>query len=156
MTHNLEDKWVVWSHYSHDINWSLSSYAPVMTVTCVEELVQLMNTIPEKIMTSSMLFFMREGVTPMWEDTRNRSGGCFSYKVGVEDVKRCWSNSCYAAAGETLGNETFSSKVTGVSVSPKKGFCVLKIWMTDSSHQAVSAITLKDLNPVGCIFKRHQ
>lgn len=153
--HELNDKWVVWSHYSHDINWNLSSYTPLMTVSCVEELVQLMNHFPEKVVTSSMLFFMREGVTPMWEDARNRSGGCFSYKVGTSDVKRCFARSCYGAAGETIGDATFSAKVTGVSVSPKKGFSVLKIWMGNDAFKSVSSIQLEDLDPTGCIFKRH-
>jgi Eukaryotic initiation factor 4E len=151
----LQDKWVVWSHYSHDINWSLSSYEPIMEVASVDELVALLTAFPEKVITSSMLFFMRKGVTPMWEDARNRSGGCFSYKVSTADVKHCWTQSCYAAAGESIGNEAFSEKVNGISVSPKKGFSVLKIWMANDAFQSPSSITLKELDATGCIFKRH-
>jgi len=153
--HELHDKWVVWSHYSHDINWSLSSYTPLITVTCVEELVQLLKTLPEKVVTTSMIFFMREGVTPMWEDARNRAGGCFSYKVSTADVKTTFTQACLGAAGETIGDEAFSAKVTGISVSPKKGFSVLKVWMANDAFQSVSSIKLKELDPVGCIFKRH-
>jgi hypothetical protein len=153
--HLLTDKWVVWSHYSHDINWSLSTYTQIMTVPSAEELCLLMSSLPEKLVTSSMLFFMREGVTPMWEDVRNRFGGCFSYKIGTGDVKRCFTQACFSAAGETLGDAAFSAKVTGISVSPKKGFSVLKIWMTGDAFQNVASITLKDLDPTGCIFKKH-
>ena len=28
-----------------------------------------------------MLFLMRDGIQPIWEDEKNRNGGCFSYKI---------------------------------------------------------------------------
>ena len=33
-----------------------------------------------------MLFVMRNGINPMWEDPKNKDGGCFSYKISNKNV----------------------------------------------------------------------
>ena len=37
-----------------------------------------------------MLFIMKTGITPMWEDPKNREGGCFSYKITNKFVVDVW------------------------------------------------------------------
>ena len=43
--------------------------------------------------------------------------------------------------------------ITGISISPKKNFCILKVWLSSCAHQDASKITY--LKPNGCIFKKH-
>ena len=79
--HPLTDKWVLWAHLPHDIDWSVNSYKKIFTLTTVEETIAIMETIPEILVKNCMLFLMKEGIKPTWEDPRNRDGGCFSYKI---------------------------------------------------------------------------
>ena len=54
-------------------------------------------------------------------------------------------------------NVNFVNCVTGITISPKKNFCIIKIWMSDCNNQNPSIVTtdVKGLLPQGCIFKKH-
>lgn len=151
--HSLSEKWIVWSHLPQDINWSIDSYTPIMTITTVEELITLMQTLPDKIISSCMLFLMKEHVKPIWEDVRNKDGGCFSYKIN-DKIADVWKNVSYSIAGQTASKDVMLNRhISGISISPKKNFCILKIWMDSCEYKDPSKIVI--LNPSGCIFKKH-
>jgi hypothetical protein len=105
-----------------------------------------------------MLFFMRDGIKPTWEDPKNRNGGCFSYKISEKNVFDSWKQLSFTVAGNSVSNQlNFVNKVTGITISPKKKFCIIKIWMNDCSNQNPAIITneIKEISPLGCLFKKH-
>ena len=105
-----------------------------------------------------MLFMMREGIRPTWEDPKNRNGGCFSYKVLNKNVSKVWKELTYVTVGSSISkNMNFVNCVTGITISPKKNFCIIKIWMTDCNNQNPSIVTheLSGLSHQGCLFKKH-
>ena len=151
--HELSEKWVLWAHLPHDTDWSMNSYIPIMTVTYVEEIITLIHTLPESLLTTCMFFFMKEHVNPVWEDSANKQGGCFSYKI-TQSCFDCWRDVSYSMVGKTLSKDkVFQESITGISISPKKNFCILKVWMSSCSFQDASKITVLKHN--GCIFKKH-
>jgi len=155
MAHKLRTTWQLWAHLPHDTNWGLDSYVNVMTAKHAEDLTSLKHTVPEKLVSSCMLFFMREAIDPIWEHPSNRDGGCFSYKISNKIVADTWWELCMLVAGESISTDSALTKaITGVSVSPKKGFCVVKIWMANLNHQNASKIECSMKAP-GCLFKRH-
>jgi hypothetical protein len=105
-----------------------------------------------------MLFVMREGITPMWEDSRNRNGGCFSYKVLNKHVPEVWKNLFYLLCGEALCEDIDDMKhMNGITISPKKNFCIIKIWLDISELQDPNVIiNINNLSKQGCLFKRHE
>ena len=76
--HQLSDKWTLWAHLPHDTDWSMKSYIQIFTFNTIEETIALTKILPEKMIKNCMLFIMREGIHPLWEDPKNRNGGCFS------------------------------------------------------------------------------
>jgi hypothetical protein len=105
-----------------------------------------------------MLFMMREGIKPTWEDPKNRNGGCFSYKVSNKNVYKVSKELSYVVVGNTISKQlSYVNCVNGITISPKKNFCIIKIWMSDCSNQNPSVVTtdLKGLSPQGCLFKKH-
>ena len=156
--HPLSDKWCIWAHLPQDADWSLESYHPIMTVDTVEMATALMNKIPPNIIEKCMLFIMRQGIKPTWEDIRNRNGGSFSYKIGESHVNAVWRNLYAVLLGGTISkaNAAFTRDVTGITISPKKNFCIVKIWMTNCAHQDPSVVNPECCLPLaGCIFKKH-
>ena len=156
--HNLSDKWTLWAHLPHDVDWSIKSYKKISTFTTVEETITVTETLPSILVENCMLFLMREGITPIWEDPKNRNGGCFSYKISNKNVYSVWKELSYVVAGGTISKQlNFVNNVTGITISPKKNFCIIKIWMSDCSNQNPSVITneIKNLVPQGCLFKKH-
>ena len=156
--HPLLFKCVLWGHLPHEIDWSIKSYNNIITVRYVEELITLLHVLPDQLITNCMTFFMEDGILPMWEDPSNRQGGCFSYKIPNKHVCGVWKNLCYALAGGTLTQDKkFNSSVNGITISPKKSFCIVKIWMKSCDHQDPSKIIpIPNLTQTGCLFKKHQ
>ena len=58
-----------------------------------------------------MLFMMRKGINPTWEDPANCQGGCFSYKVTNKNVSQVWKKLSYLLVGETLTNNHRVGKI---------------------------------------------
>ena len=156
--HKLYDNWTLWAHLPHDIDWSLSSYKKIMTFGTIEDTLALYQHLPNQMIKNCMLFLMRKGVHPTWEDKRNRNGGSFSYKISNKDVIPTWKQLSYTLVGETLStNKTLMKDITGITISPKKNFCIIKIWVSNCKSQNPSHIsTIAGISSHGCIFKRHQ
>lgn len=156
--HQLYDKWTLYAHLPHDTDWSIDSYKCLMTIQTIEEGIALIETLPEVMIKNCMLFLMRKNIKPIWEDEKNRKGGCFSYKVSNKNVFRAWKNLCYLMFGETISkNNDFLSCVNGITISPKKNFCIIKIWMKNCTNQNVSYIeNVGGLDKHGVLFKKHK
>jgi len=156
--HILKDKWNLWAHLPQDPDWTVKSYKKICKFTTVEEVIAITDSLPVDLVKNCMLFIMRDGIKPMWEDPRNRNGGCFSYKVSNKNVFEVWRDLTYVLVGESIStNNNFINGVTGITISPKKNFCIIKIWMTNCENQNPFIITneIKNLIPQGCLFKKH-
>ena len=156
--HPLSNNWTLWAHLPHNTDWTLKSYIPISTFKNVEETIGVTETLPPVLVENCMLFIMREGVKPIWEDPNNRNGGSFSYKVSNKNVYKVWKDLTYVLVGGTISKQSkFVNCVTGITISPKKSFCIIKIWMADCNNQNPEIVTtdVKGLLPQGCLFKKH-
>ena len=155
--YKLYDKWTLWAHLPHDTNWTFESYIRILTFDTAEAMIMLLETIPEEMTTNCMLFIMREGIKPMWEDPKNKKGGCFSYKINNKNVSSVWKNLSYSLVGESLTEDVnVRPCINGITISPKKNFCIVKIWLANCNYQnpAVIADNL-GISSMGCLFKTH-
>ena len=154
----LSDSWTLWAHLPHDTNWDVNSYSKISTVTTLEEIIALTEKLPSKLIENCMLFLMKTGINPTWEDKRNSKGGCFSFKVVNKHVVNVWNTLLQIITGETISsNNDFIKKVNGITISPKKAFCILKIWMSDVEYQNPKLIIpIEGLAMHGCLFKKHK
>lgn len=155
----LDDTWVLWAHLPHDTNWLLESYKKISSINYVEECIELYKNIPDEIILKCMLFIMREGINPLWEDENNIKGGCFSYKVLDIDIVNTWKKLNYMTLGETLTkDENLSKYINGISISPKKNFSIIKVWLKTSEYESPDIIN--DIEPYiisnCCMFKKHE
>jgi hypothetical protein len=114
------------------VDWSLQSYIRIASLNSPKSFGKVMNILKEKI-HSGMFFLMREHVFPCWDDDNNRKGGCLSIKVLKQDMKEFWEMLCIRLLGETLlipeYQTTHWDNINGISTSPKKHFCIIKIWL---------------------------
>ena len=155
--HKLSDKWTLWAHLPHDTNWSASSYKKIYEFDTAEQAIALIEMLPPKLVMNCMLFLMRTGIVPMWEDPQNRNGGCFSYKVANKEVNQAWKQLSYVTVGETIStNLNVIPHVNGITISPKKNFCIIKIWMANCNFQNAGVVReLEGITAHGCLFKKH-
>lgn len=157
-THPLLGKWNMYYHLPHDKSWDLGSYKSVQHgLSSVEDILAMNRSMSDQVIKYCMLFVMRDGITPMWEDPKNRKGGCFSYKIINKQVPNVWKALFCALCGETLCvDPKFNALINGITISPKKSFCIVKIWLSDCSVQDSNIITsIPNLSKQGCLFREH-
>ncbi len=103
-----------------------------------------------------MLFLMRNGIHPTWEDSNNINGGSFSYKINNKFVPDTWKLLFYSSIGESISkNNEFLKCVNGITISTKKNFCIIKIWMSSCKNQNSELISIEGLSNQSCLFKKH-
>ena len=155
---NLSQSWKLWFHSPSNPDWSVESYGEILTI----DNVQLCKTICEKhltenLITSCMFFVMKNDIKPVWEDENNKNGGCFSFKLQNKIVHNSWNMLIFKVLGETLfADHDIQSHVNGLSISPKKYFCIIKIWMKDCDHTDISELNCPEIPMESCMFKKHQ
>ena len=158
ITHKLNNRWNLWAHLPQDSDWSVKSYKLIYNLKTLEDAIVMTETTPDPLIKACMLFVMKDGIAPMWEDPKNRNGGCFSYKVSNKNVCEVWRELNYVLVGDTISsNSSFVNCVTGITISPKKNFCIIKVWMSNCDYQNPATVTsdVKGLIPQGCLFKKH-
>ena len=157
MHHELSDKWVLWAHLPHDTSWTLESYKKILGFNALEDIIALNQHISDSVIKNCMLFLMKNDVTPLWEDDKNIKGGCFSFKVNNNNVVSAWKRIVYCIVGNTITlDTTLLSNITGITISPKKSFCIIKIWTTNCTHQNPRILSPSiGLRFEGCLFKKH-
>lgn len=131
----LNDVWNVYFHDPMDHNWTTCSYIRLTSIGDVQEFWSNMNHMKDQV-SKGMFFVMREYVFPCWDDTNNINGGCLSIKILKEHVPEFWQELVIRMLGETLLKDNYRQHwnlVNGASVSPKKHFCIIKIWLKDGS-----------------------
>ena len=156
--HPIKCGWMLWAHLPQDSNWALDSYKRVSRLESIEETISIIETLPEPLVNNCMLFVMRDGIAPMWEDPKNRDGGNFSYKISNKIVIETWRDLSYMLVGESLSsNNDIANSVTGISISPKKNFCIIKIWFNNCKNQNPALITsdIPGITSQGVLFNKH-
>ena len=85
-TFHLEDKiptgsWCLYYHNPADTKWTPDSYQMISTVKTWGEFFAVMKAMEDISVQQGMLFWMREGVPPLYENHANIKGGCYSLRV---------------------------------------------------------------------------
>lgn len=156
--HPLNDKWVLWFHDPNDTNWDFSSYINIYDINSIETFWDVFNNINKSNVENGMFFIMREGIKPLWEDEKNKEGGCWSFKILKKNIFDSWLDVCVNCVNETLvKNIDDASIITGISISPKKSFCIIKIWNNNKNKNSKDLINdnLLNLNLKESLYKAH-
>jgi hypothetical protein len=135
--HLLNDTWTMYFHEPSDSDWTMASYIRLDQISSIEDFWKVHEGM-QKYISKGMFFLMREHVFPCWDDSSNIDGGCISIKVLKEDIGAFWQEIVAKLVGESLMVEDASSDawshVNGISTSPKRFFCICKIWLKDSAY----------------------
>jgi len=145
MHRKLNAPWSLYYHSPASSDWTLESYTKVATVDTVETFCTLVELVEQQVvhLHLGMFFLMRDTIMPTWEDPNNRKGGCWSYKVPMHEVNAIWRQLAVRLVGEELS--TPSLVLNGISMSPKRGFCIVKVWNRSSSEKDKGQLCVSDM-----------
>ena len=125
----FNDSWTVYAHSPNDVDWTHKSYRVLGVLSSVDDFWTMWNSI-KPFADRVMLFCMREHVFPAWDDPECIDGCIVSYVVPVQEAAEAMCALISRALGEILYKHSVEwSMVNGVSIGPKKGICVLRVWM---------------------------
>ena len=164
--HPLNSTWVIWYHNPSDNNWETSSYKKLYEFNTLEDFFTFQNTWKNNLprLNLSMMFMMKkldnyEYIYPMWEDTNNQPGGCWSFKVPSLNIDNVWLQLCFHVITENTSHcPNVNDSINGISFSPKKGFCIVKIWNSTTDIKEADELNEsmdKFMNLSTCIYKSH-
>jgi len=129
---NLNDKFKLYFHDPNSYNWEISSYIEITEITTIEEFWIIEKLLSEKIHLG-MFFLMRKNIFPLWDNEENINGCSFSLKILKTEASKYWRKICVLLLSNNITNEGIEeTKINGISISPKKNFCIIKIWLKDT------------------------
>lgn len=119
--------WTLYFHDPEDTNWTPASYKKLGTLKSFADLWGSFSAIDAERFRAGMYFLMRDPYLPLWEHRSNIDGG--SYCIKVPELQSQETFQRYSAAAILdLASTDKANTIVGVSISPKKGFHIIKIW----------------------------
>ncbi len=151
----LKNNWNLWYHSINDTSWTKKSYHKIYTITNLYDYQYVINTFRQEHYQNGMFFLMKENIFPNWEDPYNRNGGCLSFKIPSKDILNEWNILLLNSIVGEIFND--SDELNGISISPKKEFNIIKIWIKnddfDYSKHFEKLSDYLDLDNV--LYKKH-
>ena len=139
--HDLDNNYTLWMHMLYDNDWSINSYKKIYTFNTIEKAACLIENLNSEIIEKTMIFLMKNDIKPIWEVEENKRGGCFSYKITTCYIYELWKKMSYMLIGNSLIDDDIIVKnINGISISPKKNYCIFKIWINDVANFKESSI----------------
>ena len=164
MVDKLSNSWTLWYHDANDKNWDLNSYKNLYEFNTIDDCWRLINTMTKHYnnYSNDMLFIMRnkndKHIYPMWEDKNNKKGGYWSFKIEKKDLNEIWIHTILLLIGENIliDNKLNYNNINGISISPKKNNCILKIWNNNNKINDISKLNkINSLDYDNILYKSH-
>jgi len=130
---NTKIKSKLWYHSINDTSWDKKSYKEIFSVDNFYDYQVIINLFKQNHYQNGMFFIMKDDVFPNWEDPSNRMGGCLSFKVPSVNIVDYWRDLLLKFLTNNILRKSHEN-ITGISISPKKEFNIIKIWLSDDSY----------------------
>ena len=119
--------WTAYFHEPEDNLWTASSYKLLQKLTSWEALGAILRELGPHKTTNGLLRIMKGDISPLWENKANIRGGSYCLKVPRRSAIEVFTRYLAAAAANCCAKDA-ANEIVGVTISPKKGFCIIKIW----------------------------
>lgn len=148
----FKNTWQMYYHYDTQ-NWTSASFKRLATISTVGEYWAAVDALAKNSqLQAEHLFFMREGIEPIWEHKANHNGGCWSIKVDLRDSLTVLAKILALVMGETSmispDGTNLSHCITGVSFCSKNSFnAIIQLWNSDRSLNKTSLLNSEITEP---------
>ena len=137
----LPNNWTFWYHHTKLDDWSKKSYICLNKTNISEEFWGTFKLFSKKHYDDGIIFIMKENIFPDWSDPENSNGGFISIKidtridnVNIQNIVKIWLQNLIS---NTLMQKKMNNLILhGISISPKSGHYVLKIWLREKLIKA--------------------
>jgi len=96
-----------------------------------------MEVLKPESFSDGMFFLMRDPAPPLWESHHHIRGGCYSFRCPKKEAPDVYLTYIIAAMLNGVTHDT-NNKINGISISPKRGFNIIKLWNSDNQYDKPS------------------
>ena len=123
--------WTVYFHSPEETKWTLNTFVSLGSMKTWHQFWSIMEVLKTESFSDGMFFLMRDPAPPRWESHYHIRGGCYSFRCQKKEAADVYLTYIIAAM---LGGAATSddNKINGISISPKRGFNIIKVWNTDA------------------------
>lgn len=132
--------WTLYFRHPEETKWTMNTFISLGTVATWGEFWALMDALGNESFGERMYFMMNDPIPPLWESHQNIRGGYYSFRCGKRDAADAYQNYLIAAMLGGLSTDAKANRITGISIGPKRGFNIVKIWNTDSKQSSPAAL----------------
>ena len=147
--------WDIYYRLPTCVDWTIHGYTLFQKgIRTAEEIAYILSNMNEYMGVGCLWFIMKEGILPIWECAQNIDGGVFAFSIS--NVAE-WKNVVYAMCGNTLfASDVPHADLNGISLLPKKGALVFKLWFRNDKLQTVKDMTpIPSISPANTYFQYH-
>lgn len=122
--------WTLYFHSPEENKWTLNTFISLGTMRTWRDFWSVIDALRMDTINESMFFLMHDPIPPLWESHHNIHGGCYSFRCPKKDAADAFINYMIAAM---IGKITIdpNNVVNGLTISPKRGFSIIKVWNTN-------------------------
>ena len=131
----LDCTWELWYHSITDTKWDKKSYQKINEINTLFDYHYITETFQQDHYQNGMFFCMKKGIFPNWEDPDNRNGGCLSFKIPSTNIIKEWNTLLLKCIKGGIVNPEYLDEINGISISPKKEFNIIKIWLKNHTFE---------------------
>lgn len=150
---SLNTFWKIFFHDYMDSSWKKESYELLGTIDNIVDFWTIISVLKDKL-SYGMFFFMREQTFPKW-DEENIEYNFLTIKVLKSNLVQYAEDILIKLLTETLIKEN-NEIIKGISLSPKKNFCIIKIWIqsTDPYYENKELFNIPESYYGDILFKK--
>lgn len=148
----FENKWTLWYHEKNNRNWDKLSYTKIFEIKTIKDLWGVYNNINN--FDAQLYFLMKNDIFPLWEDTNNRSGGCWNFVIPRGISKDVWKNLSLLLVGLTINKKNSNDGICGISIHPRREETFIKIW-TNKPESNLEEYNIPELKKIKLICDKN-
>lgn len=123
--------WTLYFHSPEETKWTLNTFISLGSMKTWKDFWTIINALDQESFSNGMFFMMRDPVPPLWENHQNIRGGYYSFRCQKKDAPEIYIDYMIAAMINQLTRHQ-SNYINGLSISPKRGFNIVKVWNTNA------------------------
>jgi hypothetical protein len=122
--------WTIYFHSPEETKWTLQTFINLGSMKTWHQFLSSMEVLKAESFSDGMFFLMRDPSPPLWESHHHIRGGCYSFRCQKKDAAEVYVT--YVIASMLNVVSSAENRINGLSISPKRGFNIIKVWNADA------------------------
>jgi hypothetical protein len=146
----LPNQWKLWVHNNNTNNdWSMKTFKELYQINNIEDFWTLHNNWSKNgHVIKNHYFLMKDDVSPNRSDEKNINGGCWSFRVKINQAQLLWDDLALYLVTNNLSK--IPEEINGITCNVKKNqWVVIKIWNSNQKNSSLKILNPEILNKWG-------